>query len=381
MTTVRLPKAWVKPIAEKRLLMVSPFDERVGRASQETAQIHNEFVAALANQVFVAYASPGGKTEALCRKIIEWRKPLLMFDSPENASHLARGARASIASLSESPSLTAGLYDGSSTIVVCGHVDGASTGIRRLSTGTRPPQQRLKACHSGGGRGRNRVKKTHKKIEGGYSTTYYYGTSDLAARWIMENGFDINLVSGARFIGRGVYLSEELWAVAILADHAFLRHRSQGATQPAIMNCRLTRGTRFLKVEKPEQQILNSMRREFGRNIFRYDFYKFLPENKSLTRDELATVLGYIFHKHLGPRTFLPSRELKPNIRKNDPLERYQEGLAFIHEQLRRFGLHGYRVLNPCHEEIVIFNPSRVQPVSWEGHGGLFFAISEVPYE
>ena len=95
------------------------------------------------------------------------------------------------------------------------------------------------------------MKKTRKNREENGSTTYYYGTSDLAAQWIMENGFDNNLVSGVRFIGRGVYLSvDDLFIVALQADDAFFRHRSQGATKPAIMKCRLSKGTRFLKEKR-----------------------------------------------------------------------------------------------------------------------------------
>jgi hypothetical protein len=73
--------------------MVSPFGERIKRARQDIARLRNEFVAALANQVFVAYAAPGGKTEAFCQKVLGWHKPLLTFKSPSNFSLLASGAQ------------------------------------------------------------------------------------------------------------------------------------------------------------------------------------------------------------------------------------------------------------------------------------------------
>jgi hypothetical protein len=50
-------------------------------------------VAALADAVFVATASPGGKTESLCREIVAWGKPLWTVAGPENANLLALGAR------------------------------------------------------------------------------------------------------------------------------------------------------------------------------------------------------------------------------------------------------------------------------------------------
>jgi predicted Rossmann fold nucleotide-binding protein DprA/Smf involved in DNA uptake len=93
LTANRLPREFAEPISEGRLLLVSPFGERVKRATQEIARFRNEFVAALADQVFIAYAAPGSKTESFCQKVIGWAKPLLTFDSPSNAALLASGAR------------------------------------------------------------------------------------------------------------------------------------------------------------------------------------------------------------------------------------------------------------------------------------------------
>lgn len=93
LTTNRLPKEYAGPISDRRLLMVSPFGERIKRARQDIARFRNEFVAALADRVFVAYAAPGGKTESFSKKVLGWGKPLLTFNSPGNASLLALGAR------------------------------------------------------------------------------------------------------------------------------------------------------------------------------------------------------------------------------------------------------------------------------------------------
>lgn len=73
--------------------MLSPFGERVNRATQQTALSRNEIVAALANRVFVAYAAPGGKTETFCRRVVEWRKPLFTFDDPETTALRSFGAQ------------------------------------------------------------------------------------------------------------------------------------------------------------------------------------------------------------------------------------------------------------------------------------------------
>jgi predicted Rossmann fold nucleotide-binding protein DprA/Smf involved in DNA uptake len=89
-----IPKDCNSALSEGRLLVLSPFDERVARATEETALFRNEFVAALAERVFVAHAVHESKTEALCRNVLKWRKPLLTFDDPENAALVALGASA-----------------------------------------------------------------------------------------------------------------------------------------------------------------------------------------------------------------------------------------------------------------------------------------------
>ena len=89
-----MPKEYARPLAEGRLLLLSPFGERVKRATEGTALFRNDFVAALAERVFVAHAAPGGKIEVFCRKVLEWRKPLQTFDAPENAALIVMGARA-----------------------------------------------------------------------------------------------------------------------------------------------------------------------------------------------------------------------------------------------------------------------------------------------
>jgi predicted Rossmann fold nucleotide-binding protein DprA/Smf involved in DNA uptake len=93
LTVNRMPKEYAEPIADGRLLMLSPFGEKVKRARQDIARFRNEFAAALADQVFVVYAAPGGKIENFCKKVLGWGKSLLSFNSPENAPLIASGAR------------------------------------------------------------------------------------------------------------------------------------------------------------------------------------------------------------------------------------------------------------------------------------------------
>ncbi len=84
---------WKEPLKVGRMLIVSPFEDGQDRMTSKLAEQRNLFAAALADEVFVAHASSGGKTEQFCRKIISWGKPLLTFDCPENANLIVLGAK------------------------------------------------------------------------------------------------------------------------------------------------------------------------------------------------------------------------------------------------------------------------------------------------
>jgi predicted Rossmann fold nucleotide-binding protein DprA/Smf involved in DNA uptake len=61
----RLPPEWAEPLAQDRMAVVSAA-ARSGRLTEELAAQRNEWVAALASQIVVAHASPGGRLAALC---------------------------------------------------------------------------------------------------------------------------------------------------------------------------------------------------------------------------------------------------------------------------------------------------------------------------
>jgi predicted Rossmann fold nucleotide-binding protein DprA/Smf involved in DNA uptake len=65
----RMPSEYKKPIDDGRLLILSPFDKKHRRITEETSQIRNELVASLADMIFVAYAAPGSKTALLVREL------------------------------------------------------------------------------------------------------------------------------------------------------------------------------------------------------------------------------------------------------------------------------------------------------------------------
>jgi len=90
---MRLKREYKEPMAAGRLLLISPFSEKVRRMTADTALPRNRFVAALADTVLIAHAQPGSKTELLAREVVEWGKPVYTLDHPANEHLLALGAK------------------------------------------------------------------------------------------------------------------------------------------------------------------------------------------------------------------------------------------------------------------------------------------------
>jgi len=82
-----------RPIEKGRLLLLSPFKEKQKRNTAEAAIERNRFVAALADLIFVAHASPNSKTEQFCRELLTWGKPLYTLASDANANLIKLGAK------------------------------------------------------------------------------------------------------------------------------------------------------------------------------------------------------------------------------------------------------------------------------------------------
>ncbi|BAU10281.1 hypothetical protein LEP3755_07640 [Leptolyngbya sp. NIES-3755] len=90
---LRLKSEWKTAIEQNRLLLLSPFATHQHRATAELAQTRNQFVAAIADAIFIAYANPNGKTIAFAQQILAWDKPLFTFESDNNRELIAMGAK------------------------------------------------------------------------------------------------------------------------------------------------------------------------------------------------------------------------------------------------------------------------------------------------
>jgi len=80
----RLEPELAKALSTNRLLIVTPFNQSVSRASQETANKRNELMIQLADEIFVAYAQPSGNVERLVMKWLQKGKKVKTFDVAEN---------------------------------------------------------------------------------------------------------------------------------------------------------------------------------------------------------------------------------------------------------------------------------------------------------
>ncbi len=88
----RIPQTWQDALETQRLLIVSPFGDRVRRSTASNAQLRNEFVTTLAAAVLIPYASPGGKAEAAALSPAGLATPVLTIEDSENRRLLAQGA-------------------------------------------------------------------------------------------------------------------------------------------------------------------------------------------------------------------------------------------------------------------------------------------------
>lgn len=80
----RVSPEWRQPLAAGRLLVLSAFSARENRVTAALAIRRNEFVAALADEVFIAHATAGGHLDSLSHRLRVWGTSLI---KPSPISH------------------------------------------------------------------------------------------------------------------------------------------------------------------------------------------------------------------------------------------------------------------------------------------------------
>jgi predicted Rossmann fold nucleotide-binding protein DprA/Smf involved in DNA uptake len=90
---MQIPSEHKPALKEDRLLYLSPFSDKLRRPTVDSALLRNRFVAALAEQILVPYASPDSKTFGLCRTLISWKKPVYTLANEANTALINLGAQ------------------------------------------------------------------------------------------------------------------------------------------------------------------------------------------------------------------------------------------------------------------------------------------------
>ena len=170
-------------------------------------------------------------------------------------------------------------------------------------------------------------------------TNYYHGTEAAAAHAILTSGFSLASEQWGRGWGNGVYLSGTPDFAATWGDF--------------IVACGLREGTRILWHEPHDPKTIAQLRREFGADITKPDFWKIVPGNKQFTKTEIINLWRYLIeHYYVGQKRFQRGR-----------FDRFTNEYSRIYEQLKRhqFDGVGFRA-DADWPEMLIFNPSDVMP-------------------
>jgi len=89
---MRIPAAWLKSLDQNRLLVISPFEPKYRRPTTKLTERRNRFVAVISNEIFISYATTGGKLEQFCREQIEKGKRVYTFNNHENNNLIQLGS-------------------------------------------------------------------------------------------------------------------------------------------------------------------------------------------------------------------------------------------------------------------------------------------------
>lgn len=90
---LRMGQAARKALADGRLLVISPFDDKVRRTTATQAVQRNDVVAALSEIVLVPHATPSGKTWATVHVALGRRQPVFTFVGDASGGLMDVGAR------------------------------------------------------------------------------------------------------------------------------------------------------------------------------------------------------------------------------------------------------------------------------------------------
>jgi len=174
---------------------------------------------------------------------------------------------------------------------------------------------------------------------------YYHGTEAYKALPILYEGFRLkkeycDYGSGGTF-KQALYLTKSIDAAVVFGDFVF--------------RCRLVDGVSILRIDEHyNQSIIDSLRREFGKNILTGDITKAMPRNKHLKKTELIHLVNYRFAKRNNWM-----------IGKYD-YDKWDAVVSSVRQQLRK---HKYDAIGETDDltGLAILNPAFVKPLELYG--------------
>ncbi len=89
---IRLPRIWRTALAEGRLCVLSVCGRRTRRVTRTLADRRNRVVAAIADLLFVPFASPGGAVDELLKVVRETGKRIVRLDEAQVVFSIHRAA-------------------------------------------------------------------------------------------------------------------------------------------------------------------------------------------------------------------------------------------------------------------------------------------------
>jgi len=87
------PKEVLDAIDQKKLLVITQFDNSIKRVVQETAIKRNQLMIELADEVLIAYASPAGNLENIIQQYQNSDKKIFCFNVANNNAILKMGVK------------------------------------------------------------------------------------------------------------------------------------------------------------------------------------------------------------------------------------------------------------------------------------------------
>lgn len=184
---------------------------------------------------------------------------------------------------------------------------------------------------------------------------FYHGTSKRVARKILAHGLrDYSWTAEAPLLKNKANHERDRWlhgSGGVYGRGTYITFNWRAALYfgPVLFRLRLQPGTRIVRLDLPhDPKIIDTLKREFGREILKASPWKVLQKNKRLTLDEAIPLARY--HNDIYERTWADCDPSNPH-----------EALMFdIRKILVRYGIHGWGEATDLNG-IVIFATDRLK--------------------